>query len=108
MFATSTAVDEALASKDFFRHNRTIEEYNEIAVSALEKTDTVINDLYALTAKLDRSYHSDFVHYYTDKGTEVIGGKVLAVICDQLKIKAEDVKLESFSPEKYSKDNIGF
>ena len=108
VFATSTAVDEALASKDFFRHNRTIEEYNEIAVSTLEKTDTVINDLYALTAKLDRSYHSDFVHYYTDKGTEVIGGKVLSVICDQLKIKAEDVKLESFSPEKYSKDNIGF
>ena len=108
VFATSTAVDEALASKDFFRHNRTIEEYNEIAVSALEKTDTVINDLYALTSRLDRSYHSDFVHYYTDKGTEVIGGKVLAVICDQLKIEAEDVKLENFSPEKYSKDNIGF
>lgn len=108
VFATSTAVDEGLASKDFYRHNRTIEEYNAIAVSALADTDTVINDLYALTARLSREYHSDFVHYYTDKGTEAIGGKVLSVICKELSIEAKDVKIENFSPEKYSKNNIGF
>ena len=108
VFATSTAVDEALASKDFYRHNSTIEKYNAIAVSVLAGTDTVINDLYALTSRLSREYHSDFVHYYTDKGTEAIGGKVLAVICEALGIPAADVKLESFSPEKYSKENIGF
>jgi hypothetical protein len=108
VFATSTAVDEALARPDFYRHNSTIEEYNAIAVSALKGTDEGINDLYALTSRLTRDYHSDFVHYYTDKGTEMIGGKVLSVICEALGIEAKDVKIENFSPEKYSKDNIGF
>ncbi len=108
VFATSTAVDEGLASKDFYRHNSTIEEYNAIALRALTNTDTVINDLYALTSRLSRDYHSDFVHYYTDKGTETIGGKVLSVICKELGIDAKDVNLENFSPEKYSKETIGF
>ncbi len=108
VFATSTSVNEAIASKDFYRHNSTIEEYNAIAVSALAGTDTVINDLYALTAALPLEYHSDFVHFYTDGGTEAIGGKVLAVICEQLGIAAKDVKIENFSPEKYSDKNIGF
>ena len=35
---------------DFFRHNKTIEEFNAAAIRALEGTGTVINDLYALTA----------------------------------------------------------
>ncbi len=108
VFATSTAVDEGLANPNFYRHNSTIEEYNVIALRALADTDEVINDLYALTSRLPLEYHSDFVHFYTDKGTEAIGGKVLSVICEQLGIAAKDVRLESFSPEKYSKDNIGF
>ncbi len=108
VFATSTAVNEGMARKEFFRHNSTIEEYNAIALRALEDTDTVINDLYPLSASLPVEAHSDFVHYYTDLGTERIGGKVLAVICEQLGIEAKDVRLEGFSPEKYSKDNIGF
>ena len=108
VFATSTSVEESMASKDFFRHNKTIEEYNAIALRALKETNTVINDLYALTSRLPVSCHSDFVHYYTDAGREAIGGKVLAVICEQLGIVASDVKIENFSPEKYSKDNIGF
>ena len=108
VFATSTSVEESMASKDFFRHNKTIEEYNAIALRALKETNTVINDLYALTSRLPVSCHSDFVHYYTDAGREAIGGKVLAVICEQLGIVVSDVKIENFSPEKYSKDNIGF
>ena len=108
VFATSTSVEENLASEAFYRHNKTIEEYNAIALKALAGTDTVINDLYALTSRLPVSCHSDFVHYYTDAGREAIGGKVLSVICEQLGISATDVKLEGFTPEKYSKDNIGF
>ena len=108
VFATSTSVEESMASKDFFRHNKTIEEYNAIALRALKETNTVINDLYVLTSRLPVSCHSDFVHYYTDAGREAIGGKVLAVICEQLGIVVSDVKIENFSPEKYSKDNIGF
>ena len=76
-------------------------------MSALKNTDTVINDLYEITKNAPLSYHSDFVHYYTSEGTELIGGKVLSVICNELDISAKDVKIENFDPEKYSKDNIG-
>ena len=108
VFATSTSAIEGAPGADFNRHDSNIEKYNAIAVSALKNTDTVINDLYTLSASLPAEAHSDFVHYYTDLGTEMIGGKVLSVICEQLEISATDVKLEGFTPEKYSKDNIGF
>lgn len=108
VFATSTNVNEAMASPDFFRHNTTIEKYNATALEALVDTDTVINDLYSLTASLPDSYRSDWVHFYTPEGTEAIGGRVLSVICGELGIEASDVNLDNFTPEQYSKDNIGF
>lgn len=108
VFATSTAVLEDLCSKDFRRHNATIRKYNERALEALSGTEEIINDLYPLTENLPREYHSDWVHFYTDKGTEAIGGRVLSVICRELGIEAGEVNLDSFEPEKYSKDTIGF
>jgi hypothetical protein len=108
VFATSTAVLEDRCSKDFRRHNATIKKYNERALEALLGTDEIINDLYTLTENLSRDCHSDAVHYYTDKGTEAIGGRVLSIICRELGIEASEVNLDSFEPEKYSKDNIGF
>ena len=73
VFATSTPVLEHLCKKDFRRHNSTIEAYNRAAVQALSGTDTVINDLYPLMLDCPESYHSDFVHFYTDEGRELIG-----------------------------------
>ena len=108
VFATSTSVDEELASKDFFRHNSVIEKYNEKAVEVLKSTDTIINDLFSLSKTMGREYHSDFVHYYTEKGREKIGGRVLSVICNELNISAKDVNIKDFKPENYSSDNIGF
>ena len=108
VFATSTAVVEDMASKDFRRHNSIIMEYNEAAKDALKDKDTRINDLWDITASCPREYHSDFVHYYTDEGTRLIGNRVLSVICDELNIEASEVKLDGFVPEKYTKDNIGF
>lgn len=90
------------------RHNATIEKYNAVALRALEGTDTVINDLYPLTASLPDSYHSDWVHFYTPEGMEQIGGRVLSVICDLLDIKAEQINIKDFKPENYSKSNIGY
>jgi hypothetical protein len=106
IFATSTAVIEGKA-KELIRHNAIIEQYNARALKALSGTDTIINDLYSLTAKLPESYHSDATHYYTPEATELIGGRVLAYICREAEIEASEVNLESFEPEKYTSDNIG-
>lgn len=108
VFATSTNVSEKMSNPDFTRHNATIEKYNSEALRALSDTDTVINDLYSLTASLPDSYRSDWVHFYTPDGTELIGAKVLSVICSLLDIKAEQINIENFKPENYSKTNIGY
>ena len=108
VFATSTNVNEAMSKPTFTRHNATIEKYNEAAIRALSKTDTVINDLYSLTASFPDEYRSDWVHIYTDKGREIIGGRVLSVICRELDISADEVDIENFKPENYSKSNIGY
>lgn len=108
VFATSTAVVEEMASPDFFRHNTTIKKYNEAAIHALAETDTVINNLWDITKTAPKDFHSDWVHYYTDKGTELIGNKVFSVICSELNIEADKVNLKNFKPEKYSKGSIGY
>ena len=107
VFATSTPVLEEKCHPDARRHNATIEAYNAAALAALEDTDTVINDLYTLTRNCPGEYHSDAVHYYTDGGTELIGGRVLSVICRELGMDAKDVNIENFCPEQYSAANIG-
>ena len=108
VFATSTPVIEAKCDPTFRRHNATIEEYNAIATAALADTDTRINDLYALMKDTPDSYHSDSVHYYTDEGTTLIGGRVLSIITEELGILASEVNIENFEPEKYSAQNIGY
>ena len=108
IFATSTAVLEEKCSEIYKRHNAIIEKYNEAAKRALAGTDTLINDLYALSAALPEEYHSDATHYNTDGGRREIGNRVLSYLCGELGISAEKVNLESFVPENYSKDNIGF
>ena len=108
VFATSTAVIEEKCSPDFRRHNKTIEKYNRAAVSALSGTDAMIDDLYPLSRTCPENYHSDAVHFYTDEGTALLGGKVLSVICAELGIDRKEVRLDSFEPEAYSKENIGY
>ena len=96
-----------MANPEFFRHNETIKKYNATALKALDGTDTVINDLWQITESAPKSYHSDWVHYYTPEGTELIGDKVIQVICTALKITRNEIDTESFEGEKYSKQNIG-
>ncbi|MBO5212967.1 MAG: SGNH/GDSL hydrolase family protein [Clostridia bacterium] len=108
VFATSTNVSEKMSHPDFTRHNATIEKYNAEALRALSNTDTVINDLYSLTSSVPDSYRSDWVHFYTPEGTELIGGKVLSVLCELLDITSEQINIEKFKPENYSKSNIGY
>lgn len=107
VFATSTCVNEQMSKPEFTRHNEIIKKYNAEAVRILSNTDTIINDLYSLTESFDNSYHSDWVHYYTPKATEQIGGRVLSIICKELKIKSTDIAIDDFVPESYSSKNIG-
>ena len=108
IFATSTNVSEKMANPDFRRHNDIIRQYNAEALSALSDTDTIINDLYTLTANVPDSYRSDWVHFYTPEGTDLIGGKVLATICKALNITPAQINIDGFKPERYTKDNIGY
>ena len=109
VFALSTSVNEAaLTNPEFMRHNSVIEKYNAEAIRVLSETDTVINDLYSLTSTIPTSYRSDGVHFYTPGGTELIGGKVLSVICSLLDIEAQGIDINVFESEHYSKNNIGF
>lgn len=108
VFATSTSVKEEWCRPEFKRHNATIEKYNAVALRALSHTDTVINDLYSLVKDVPDSYRSDFVHFYTPMGTELIGGRVLSVICELLEITPSEVNIENFEPERYSSSNIGY
>ena len=108
VFATSTTVLEGKCGANYVRHNATIAKFNQTAIQAFSDRDTVINDLFSLTEKMPESYHSDAVHYYTDRGTETLGGAVLGVICRELGISSAQVNLENFEPERYTAENIGY
>ncbi len=107
VFATSTCVNEQMSNPEFTRHNEIIKKYNAEALRVLSSTDTIINDLYSLTESFPNSYHSDWVHYYTPKATEQIGGRVLSIICNELKISPTEINIDDFTPERYSSKNIG-
>ena len=108
VFATSTPVIEEKFDVNAKRYNATIKKYNEAAVNALASSDTIINDLYSLADGFPEEYHSDATHFSTDKGRELIGGKVISVICRELGITAAELNIESFEPEKYSEKSIAY
>ena len=108
VFATSTPVLEHKCGKHFKRQNSLIREYNEIALNALKDTGTIINDLYSTLDGCPEEYYTDHVHPRTNEGIALLGNKVLSVICGELDISASDVNIENFTPEDYSKDNIGY
>ena len=105
IFATSTAVIE---EGNRSRSNATIEAFNQAAIEALKDTDTIINDLYALTKNAPSEWHSDLVHYKTPAAIQAIGNQVVKSICEQLEISAKEIDMTTFNPTHYSKDNIGF
>jgi hypothetical protein len=108
VFATSTCIKEIPPKYYFTRHNSIIEQYNAEAIRSLEGTGAVINDLYSLSVSLPESYRSDAVHFHTPEATEIIGGRVLSVICDLLGIEAAEVNIKDFNPEQYSASSIGY
>lgn len=107
VFATSTAVQEEKFGPVFKRKNATIEAFNAAAIKALEGTDTVIDDLYAVTLTAPEECHSDMTHYSTPAGIERVGGKVIECISSELGIEAKAVDMDTFYPEAYPKKVIG-
>ncbi|MBE6601515.1 MAG: SGNH/GDSL hydrolase family protein [Ruminococcaceae bacterium] len=108
IFATSTAVVEEEYGPEKCRHNSVIEQYNAVAIDALKGTDTVINDLYAITRDCPRALHSDKTHYYTEGGVALVGGQVLSAISRALEVECKGIDTKGFCTPHYSKDTIGF
>ena len=108
VFATSTAVVEEGYTGTVRRFNKDIENYNKIALDALNGTDTVINDLYSITKDIPSECRSDMTHFNTEQGVKTLGGKVLAVICKELGIKQGELKDASCIPPEIAKDILGF
>jgi hypothetical protein len=79
-----------------------------LTCSSLAGSGTIINDLYSTMDGCPEEYYTDHVHPRTKEGIALAGNKVLSVICGELGISATDVNIENFTPEDYSKDNIGY
>ena len=81
IFALSTAVIEEWARPDFMRYNSDIEKYNEAAKKVLLQKGAIINDLYSVSAKFDKSLHSDWVHF-NEQGSEILARAVCEKILE--------------------------
>ena len=103
IFATSTAVQSEKMDKDFKRYNEEIEAYNAAATEVVKKYGFEVNDLYSITRPMGDEMHSDAVHYYTPKATEILTNRVLSYIGDALGIEE---KLE-YREELYRDEPIG-
>jgi hypothetical protein len=103
IFATSTRVISEQMSKDFKRYNEEIKEYNDIAVAIVKKYGFDVDDLYALSATMPESAHSDAVHYYTAEGTEVFTNHVLECLAKALDLD----EAPKYCAELYTDDPIG-
>lgn len=109
IFATSTAVLEQNYGKLFCRFNSEIEEYNAAALDALKDTNTEINDLYAITKNAPESCYSDAItHFNTKEGVELVGGKVLDVLCAALGMDKAMLKDKNSAPVKIDEKTLGF
>ena len=105
IFATSTSVNEAgFVGLNHERRNADIAERNAAAIEALSGTDTVIDDLYAVTKDIPDACRSDMTHFNTPEGVQTMGSAVIGCICDVLGISESDLasaKAETVNiPEK--------
>ncbi|MBE6732333.1 MAG: hypothetical protein E7564_11655 [Ruminococcaceae bacterium] len=103
IFATSTSVISEKMGEGFKRYNSEIEEYNKIASEIVKEFGFEIDDLYAVSAALPESAHSDAVHYYTAVGTEAFTNKVLSHIVPYLDIEGEII----YKEDLYTDEPVG-
>lgn len=89
IFATSTSVLSEKMGENFKRYNEEIEEYNRCAIEIVKKYGFTVNDLYPTSCALGEEAHSDPVHFYTPKATEVFTKQVLSHLAPALGITEE-------------------
>lgn len=85
IFALSTPVSEEMATKDFYRKNNDIMEYNNAAIEILTPLGVAINDLYTPALSLRENAKHDWVHY-NEEGAKVLADIVIDKIYEE-KIK---------------------
>ena len=94
VFATSTPIHQAnyeSVKHEFWRSNETIKAYNAVAVKVMKEHGIEVNDLYALMEGAQDHYFSDRTHYYTKDATEVMTGRVLQVIEEQIGVTGKQL-----------------
>lgn len=98
IFATSTPVQEELFG-ELKRYNKDTEEYNAVATAVVKKHGGAINDLYAITKDMPKSYYSDLTHLYTKDGTALLTRQVVKAIEDALDIKGKELDYDELFKE---------
>lgn len=94
VFATSTPIHQAnyeSVKHEFWRSNETIKAYNAVAVKVVKEHGFEVNDLYALMEGAPDEYFSDRTHYYTQPATEIMTGRVLSVIEEQIGVTGKQL-----------------
>ena len=86
IFATSTPVLEHKFSKESYRLNKDVREFNRIAVEECLKYGFAIDDLYAVAEKFPEEYYSDCTHLRTEQGTRYMTEAVVKSILKALGI----------------------
>ena len=107
IFALSTTVVEEGYDYPYQRYNSDIDNFNSEAIKALEPLGVEINDLNSITKNIPDSCRSDMTHFYTPRGIELVGGKVLDAISASLDIPRDKIKeLSAVVPTLLAK-NVG-
>ena len=108
IFATSTpCLEEEFITDYEYRLNSDIEHYNKLATEVVLSEGGRVNDLYS--AIKDRpDLHSDQTHFYTPEATEILGGRVVDLLCEALKIDKSLIipqKGEDFNKDIFYKND---
>ncbi len=93
IFATSTPVLEHKFTKDSYRFNKDVREFNRIAVEECLKYGFEIDDLYSVAEKFPEEYYSDCTHLRTEQGTRLMTEAVVKSILKALGTNEKDVDM---------------
>ena len=107
IFGLTTAVLEEQFTPELRRYNADIEKYNQIAIETLSALGEEINDLYTLSKNAPEYCHSDATHYGTREGIQLLGDKIIEVICENLNIMPKKFVVDDVTVANIPKNILG-